>query len=119
MENKNKTKEQLEKEINSLQMRDDFHLSRDKKRREEFAIAFCWNEREIPFVGDPDPITPSWEQIFIKTGKLLEIEERAKDKKEHMAMREEIKRLENKLRKGQRGANLAAEFRGLEMEQDN
>jgi len=51
----------MKKEIEQLK-------ERDKKIREEFAKTFSWYDYDC---GRPEPILPSWEQIFVEIGKLL------------------------------------------------
>jgi len=59
----NKTiKEEIEREIEQLKRR-------DEERREEFAKALGWYDYSG---GRPEPILPSWEQIFVEIGKLLD-----------------------------------------------
>jgi hypothetical protein len=44
--------------------------NRNKAVRKEFAKAFNWKENSS-FYRDEDYLTPTWEQIFVKVGKLL------------------------------------------------
>lgn len=45
----------------------------DEIRRVEFAKAFNWKTRknEFDYTGARQPITPTWEEIFVEVGKLL------------------------------------------------
>lgn len=47
----------------------------DEHRRKEFAKAFRWHKQPKPYSGvydePPEPILPSWEQIWVNLGTLL------------------------------------------------
>ena len=72
MWNKNmeQTKKQLEETIVKLGMVNDQWSERDGQRKREFAKAFGWYDHDR-YANDKEPQKPSWEEIFVKLGKLL------------------------------------------------
>jgi len=72
------TKEQLLKIITIIELKLERVTLKDTIRLREFSKAFDWYKPRGQFnsYGEKEPITPSWEQIFVKTGKLLAAERR-------------------------------------------
>ena len=66
------TKEQLIEELSAIkQSRSELIKSIDKTKQ-EFARAFDWTENRTYYYGnEKEYIVPTWEQIFVKIGKLL------------------------------------------------
>lgn len=68
----NQTKEQLIIELAKLRQSHEGWVSGDEQRRKEFEKAFNWEEpKEFSRFGGSEVATLSWEQIFVKVGKLL------------------------------------------------
>lgn len=81
------TKEELIAENARLQSETTSLEMLDVRRRREFAKAFNWYKPKgvCDSHGESDPITPSWEQIFVQIGRLNSIRDVKKhsDKFEH------------------------------------
>ena len=69
------TKEQLIAEVAKLRQSHEEWVAGDERKRKEFAKAFCWHKQPKPYSGaynePPEPILPSWEQIWVNLGTLL------------------------------------------------
>ena len=83
-------KEELIKENGALRTANDIHASKEANIRQEFAKAFGWGKRTNSMYSQSEweYENPSWEQIFVKVGKLIL---RAEDKKNL----EEFERINN------------------------
>jgi len=72
------SREELEKELIKIRASYVVLLENDIRRRKEFAKAFKWT-KNIQYLGmshiEHEPQLPSWEEIFVQTGKLLVLEE--------------------------------------------
>ena len=65
-------KEELQNRIGKLELQLDRMIDEDKRIRKEFAKAFSWGEDIVSYYGNEKKyIIPTWEQIFVKVGKLL------------------------------------------------
>ena len=64
------TKESLIVDIAKLRQSHEGWVSGDERRRKEFAKAFNWYYAKA-YNNDKEPCVPSWEQIFVEIGKLL------------------------------------------------
>jgi hypothetical protein len=68
-------KEQLIEELARVRFDRDNLLLKDQQNRKEFAKAFQWHKQPNPYSGaygePPEPILPSWEQIWVNLGTLL------------------------------------------------
>ena len=67
-------KEELQNKIGKLEQQLEQITDEDKRIRKEFAKAFNWGERKsglYDYEHKWEWITPTWEQIFVKIGKLL------------------------------------------------
>jgi hypothetical protein len=86
------TKEELIRE--NTQLISSVNLSRAKstKIRNELAKAFGWNEDNLYRKSIEEP---SWEEIFIEIGRLLESRNQQNNQKELEALRTEIDNLKN------------------------
>ena len=69
------TKKQLIEELITVKHDYENLLLKDQLNRKEFAKAFCWHKQPKPYSGaynePPEPILPSWEQIWVNLGTLL------------------------------------------------
>ena len=65
------TKEQLQIELTKIRQSHEGWVSGDERRRKEFAKAFNWVRRGMYGVSVEEPLLPSWEEIFVKVGRLL------------------------------------------------
>ena len=68
------TKEQLIGDLAKIRSSHADWVSGDERRRKEFAKAFNWGKRKnglYDYNHDWEWTIPSWEQIFVETGKLL------------------------------------------------
>ena len=69
-----KTKEQMLEEIANLKHENEQYVTNDQLKRKEFAKAFRWHKQSNPYSGSnepPEPILPSWEQVWVNLGTLL------------------------------------------------
>mgnify|MGYP001604636301 CR=1 FL=1 len=70
-----KTKEQLIEEVANLTHDNERFILQDQIHRKEFAKAFSWHKKQKSYLGTynepPEPILPSWEQIWVNLGTLL------------------------------------------------
>ena len=70
-----KTKEQFIEELAEIKHENERLLLQDQISRKEFAKAFRWHKQSKPYSGaynePPEPILPSWEQIWVNLGTLL------------------------------------------------
>ena len=70
-----KTKDQLIEELANIKHDYDNLLLKDQLNRKEFAKAFSWYKQPKPYSGAyselPEPILPSWEQVWVNLGTLL------------------------------------------------
>ena len=67
------TKEELIIEVTKLENQNARLINTDNNKRKEFAKAFKWYKQSNTFVHcDPEPIIPSWEEIFVKIGSLID-----------------------------------------------
>ena len=64
-------KEDLQKELGSLEREVQGHKDYDKKLRGRFAKAFDWYTT-AKYSNDKEYTTPAWEDIFVQVGRLLE-----------------------------------------------
>ena len=69
------TKEQLIAEVAKLRQSHGEWVDGDEQKRKEFAKAFRWYKQPKPYSGaynePPEPVLPSWEQIWVNLGTLL------------------------------------------------
>lgn len=65
------TKEELIEKVAELEHDNSRMLTQDQLIRREFAKAFGWKERQNVYEFGEKVILPSWEQIFVEVGKLL------------------------------------------------
>ena len=65
------TKEQLQVELGKIRQSHGDWVASDERRRKEFAKAFNWR-RDVYGSMENTPSVPSWEQIFVEVGRLLE-----------------------------------------------
>ena len=69
------TKEQLQNEVAKTKQLNEILSLKDERTRKEFAKAFHWHKQPQPYSGafnePPEPIIPSWEQIWVNLGTLL------------------------------------------------
>jgi len=69
------TKEKLIEELANIKHDYENLLLKDQLNRKEFAKAFSWHKQPKPYSGaynePPEPILPSWEQIWVNLGTLL------------------------------------------------
>ena len=65
-------KEELQNRIGKLEQQLETMRREDKRIRKEFAKAFNWQEPSPYTYSTTDYIIPSWEQIFVEVGKLLQ-----------------------------------------------
>jgi hypothetical protein len=72
MKKRTTTKEQLIAEMAKLRQSYERLVSGDERKRKEFAKAFNWM-KEVYGYNERDALCPTWEQIFIETGKLLAV----------------------------------------------
>lgn len=66
------SKESLIAELAKSQQFNEHWSKEDERRRKEFAKAFGWFKRN-PYGGDPEYSVPTWEQIWVEVGKLLNV----------------------------------------------
>jgi len=71
------TKEQLQNRVGKLEVALEDRNKYIKRVRQEFAKAFGWGEKNL-YDREWQAETPSWEQIFIKVGRLLSKQDYAK-----------------------------------------
>ena len=71
------TKEQLLVEVTKLGNACDIWAKKDEVRRKEFSKAFDWYESggSYNYNNQKNPRSPSWEEIFVKVGKLLVVKD--------------------------------------------
>lgn len=98
------TKEQLIAEITKLRTSHERWVSGDERRRREFAKAFGWIEVDSPAsYRGTEPEAPTWEQIFVKVGRLLNEEMVSRTVKEMEGLKAVLgsiqQRLDNESRK--------------------
>ncbi len=74
MKDPKQTKEELLIEISELKNSRDTYANNDVRLRREFAKAFNWTIMKSIYDRTEEAIIPSWEQIFVEMGKLLEKE---------------------------------------------
>jgi len=67
-----KTNQELITENAELQERLKFADNRDETIRKEFAKAFHWKSQRNQY-SDPEIKLPSWQEIFVETGKLISL----------------------------------------------
>lgn len=69
------SKEELILANAELKHQNEQYLLKDQLIRKEFAKAFKWNKQPNPYSGaynePPEPILPSWEQVWVNLGTLL------------------------------------------------
>ena len=69
------SKEELILANAELKHENEQYLLKDQLIRKEFAKAFKWNKQPKPYSGaynePPEPILPSWEQVWVNLGTLL------------------------------------------------
>lgn len=74
--------EQLTKDLAKEQLKNENLVSLDVENRKEFAKALSWRVFESDFgysSRTSTPKTPTWSEIFVELGKLLEIKETTSD----------------------------------------
>ena len=70
------TKEELQKENTKLDQFNEHYAKKDKDIRKEFARAFNWTKRNEYGGQTIEYRQPTWEEIFVELGKLLEKQNR-------------------------------------------
>ena len=106
MKNK-QTKEQLIEEIatlkHDLKHDNEMYILQDQINRKEFAKAFRWHKQPKPYSGaynePPEPILPSWEQIWVNLGTLLAARNFMDFEGNISELEVKLEDLENKIRK--------------------
>ena len=71
MKTKPFTKEQLQKQLDKIRDSHTGWVEGDERRRKEFAKAFAWYEDTSYSYSTRECKTPTWVEIFIQLGKLL------------------------------------------------
>lgn len=75
MKEKQQTRDELLSDVAILKGANNEWLEADKRIRTEFAKAFRWYKQPRPYSGGynepPEPILPSWEQVWVNLGTLL------------------------------------------------
>ena len=79
----------------------DLETTKDVNRRKEFAKAFNWRKQKSVYNYDEEIILPSWEEIFIEIGKLLQ-------QKKVNSCKQDIEDINNKIDEIQR--NICSEI---------
>lgn len=95
--NKTMTKEELQKELGKKETLLELQLFEDKRVKQEFAKAFDWGEKGLYDI-EWKSATPSWEQIFVKVGKLLANQKNLNYITEQETLKIKVQEIENKLR---------------------
>ena len=98
-------KEDLQIEMGKLERRNQDLTNDDQRRREEFAKVFNWYEEKPSDMfsyaskGEKIQRTPSWEEVFTKVGRLLQVDNTAEMTKAFNDLQNDKSFLEQELNK--------------------
>jgi hypothetical protein len=70
------TKEEMIVKITTLDQSNQFYAKEDERIRKEFAKAFHWTKRKSSYDYEDEILKPTWEEVLIEVGKLLERKKR-------------------------------------------
>ena len=97
------TKEELLIKVAELEHSNEQYLLSDQLKRKEFAKAFSWHKQRPPYSGGynepPEPVLPSWEQIWVNLGTLLAARNFMDYEGNISELECKLENLENKIRK--------------------
>ncbi len=93
-----KSKQELLEEVTKLKMHNEKWRDCDRETRQEFAKAFDWYSTGLSYARE-STADPSWEQIFVKVGRLLATDKEAELEKDSQRQCAEIDILRQKIEK--------------------
>ena len=89
------TKEELIIENTKLEDRIKKLVCINEERRKEFAKALDWNGNG--YIDHKEPLTPSWEEIFVEVGKLLAFKSFKNNKDDISELQRVVENLNNEV----------------------
>jgi len=103
---KKQTKEDLAVDVRLLDQAVDELKSEDSRIRKEFAVAFKWHKKKDYFGNSSateEVRTPSWEEIFVEVGKLLNVSKEERITSDIESLRFDLQTLVKQVYKEQNG----------------
>ncbi len=86
-------KEELNTRVGTLEAQLDSARARDKEMRMQFSSTFNWKKQKGQYDYSEETYDPSWNDIFVKIGRLLQDRECHDMEKEVRYMRDELNAL--------------------------